>query len=254
MELDGISCLSLENQVTDFPVHYHETYCISLIHKGIERLDLEGQTHYGEAGSITVTRPFEIHSQPVISTDLRPGFDTIYLSEDLMKFYMQTQDQVHLSRKINDHRTSQNLINLRDAIHLQEETEVALQAFISSLKPYASTLVSRKDESAAFSPWLVEVKDFVECNITTKISLNELAAIANLNKFGFSKVFKTYTGMSPMNYVLMQKVFSAKRSISQDSNLTFIAYKYDFSDLSHFSNTFKRFVGVSPLQYRNNLR
>lgn len=253
MELDNLSYLSLKNQVTDFPVHYHETYCISLIQKGVERLDLGNQSHFGEAGSVTVTHPLEVHAQPVIDSNFPPGFDTIYLSEDLMKYCAQSSGRVHLQRKINDPTTSQKLLNLRDAIELRTDTEIALKAFVESLKPYQVCGEFTLPQEADL-PWLDEVKGFIEYNLSSKINLNELAAIANLNKFGFSKTFKNHTGMSPMNYVLMQKVFSAKQRISVGSSLTMLAYEFDFTDLAHFSKTFKRFVGISPQQYKVNLR
>ena len=86
-----------------------------------------------------------------------------------------------------------------------------------------------------------------------KFELNELSKIANINKFGFAKKFKTFTGMTPMNYILMRKIFSSKKAISSNSELTEIAYQYNFTDIAHFSKTFKRFIGISPKQYKKSI-
>jgi len=77
--------------------------------------------------------------------------------------------------------------------------------------------------------------------------------LANINKFGFVKKFKASTGMTPMNYVLMRKIFSSKKMISSNSELTTIAYQYNFTDMAHYSKTFKRFVGISPRKYQESL-
>ena len=77
--------------------------------------------------------------------------------------------------------------------------------------------------------------------------------IANLNKFGFAKKFKIFTGMSPMNYILMRKIFSSKKLISPNSELTKIAYQYNFTDMAHYSKTFKRFIGISPKKYKETI-
>ncbi len=58
--------------------------------------------------------------------------------------------------------------------------------------------------------------------------------------------------MTPMNYVLMRKIFSSKKYIKSNIELTEIAYKYNFTDIAHFSKTFKRFIGISPKLYQEN--
>jgi hypothetical protein len=44
MLFDNLEYLSVENQTTDFPKHFHETFCISLIHNGIEQINFENQS------------------------------------------------------------------------------------------------------------------------------------------------------------------------------------------------------------------
>ena len=95
-----------------------------------------------------------------------------------------------------------------------------------------------------------EINTFIEEHICNKFCLDTLAGIANINKFGFAKKFKSSTGMTPMNYILMKKIFSSKKLIGSNSELTDIAYQYNFTDLAHFSKTFKRFIGVSPKKYK----
>jgi AraC-like DNA-binding protein len=51
----------------------------------------------------------------------------------------------------------------------------------------------------------------------------------------------------------MRKVFSSKRLIHSNSELTEIAYLYNFTDLAHFSKTFKRFIGISPKKYKESI-
>ena len=98
-----------------------------------------------------------------------------------------------------------------------------------------------------------KINDYIENHIYDKIQLNELSKIANINKFGFAKKFKASTGMTPMNYILMRKIFSSKKAINSSSELTEIAYQYNFTDMAHFSKTFKRFIGISPKKYKESI-
>jgi AraC-like DNA-binding protein len=74
-----------------------------------------------------------------------------------------------------------------------------------------------------------------------------------MDKYNFSKAFRKATGLSPMNYVLMKKIFYAKSLIKKDSILIEIVYELDFTDQSHFNKQFKRFVGISPSAFQANL-
>lgn len=104
MSYDNLEYITIENQTTDFPKHFHETFCISLIHKGIERIDFENQNLFSEAGSISITNPFEIHSNPLIDSKTRLKFDTIYISNDLMKYLLKGENITFINRKINNNK------------------------------------------------------------------------------------------------------------------------------------------------------
>ena len=82
--LDNIECLRVNHQQADFPEHFHETFCISLIREGVEAIKMQDTILYGEAGSITLNNPFEIHANPIVDQEVKVSFDTIYLSQDVV--------------------------------------------------------------------------------------------------------------------------------------------------------------------------
>jgi AraC-like DNA-binding protein len=254
MPLDNLEYLTIKKQVTDFPNHYHETFCISLIHKGIEVINLNGQNFYSETGSITITNPYEIHSNPLIDSASQLSFDTLYISKDLMKYLLNGKNIAFINRKITNQKANELFIKLKKAIDFNDnqKVELLLFKFIEILKYYS------QEKNEAYTDLnfntLNQINDYIENNINSKFCLEELAKIANINKFGFAKKFKASTGMSPMNYILMKKIFSSKKNICKNSELTQIAFDYDFSDMAHFSKTFKRYVGLSPKIYKDNLK
>ena len=84
MVSNEISFISIESQNQDFPKHFHETFCISLIRKGIEKIELEDGFLYSPSNSISITNPYEVHANPVVDSDAKVSFDTIYISADFM--------------------------------------------------------------------------------------------------------------------------------------------------------------------------
>ncbi len=250
MKIDGLEYITIENQTTDFPKHFHETFCISLIHKGTERIDFENQSLFSEAGSISITNPYEIHSNPLIDSKTQLKFDTIYISNELMKKLNDGKNIQFLNRKINSRNANKLFLDLKKAMEIgdSKNTEMYLKEFIAILKSYSQ---EHKKEYAELNLGnFNQINTYIENHIFEKFCLNELSKMSNINKFGFAKKFKAATGMTPMNYVLMKKIFSSKKLINHNSELTAIAYQYNFTDLAHFSKTFKRFIGISPKNYK----
>jgi len=253
MPFDNLEYISIENQTTDFPKHFHETFCISLIHKGIEQIDFDNQSLFSEAGSISISNPYEIHANPLIDCNSLLKFDTIYLSNDLMKHFTNGQSIKFVNRKINSEKANQLFMEVKNAMDTRKPKtiEFHLQLFVNTLKFYSQE--NEKSYSEINFKSFNQINDYIENHIHDKFCLNELSKMANINKYGFVKKFKISTGMTPMNYILMKKIFSCKKLIHSNSKLTEIAYQYSFSDMAHFSKTFKRYIGISPKMYQANL-
>lgn len=100
--------------------------------------------------------------------------------------------------------------------------------------------------------WFVSaVETYVENHIEEKITLQLLGDHFNMSAFYFSKVFTNYFTMSPMQYVLTQKIQFSKHLLEEDTlSIQEIAHSLGFSDQSHFTKTFKKNMGVSPFSYR----
>ena len=252
--LDNIECLSVNHQKSDFPEHFHETFCISLIRKGVESIKMKDQTFFGEAGSITLTNPFEIHANPILDKEVSVSFDTIYLSQDLVDHYLGSRNNSFLPHQINDPSLTDFFLLVRKSLNTGSHQDLLtyLREFLLRLHAFSSLALTKG--SFSFSAIWSEIILYIDHHIEEKINLDMMAQFANQDKFAFAKNFKAKFGMSPINYVLMKKVFKAKTYILPETELTQLAYQFNFSDQAHFSKTFKRFVGVSPLEYKRQLR
>jgi len=253
MTFDNLEYISIENQTTSFPKHFHETFCISLIHKGIEQIDFENQSLFSEAGSISITNPFEVHSNPLIDTSSFLKFDTIYIPNELMKFMLNGKTIKFVNRQIESKDANILFLKLIDALNKKspENIKAQLSKFLNCLKTYSEE--NEKDFYELNLDNFKHINSYIENQICKKFNLEKLSQMANINKFGFTKKFKASTGMTPMNYILMKKIFSSKKLISVNSQLTEIAYQYNFTDMAHYSKTFKRFVGISPKKYQESI-
>jgi AraC family transcriptional regulator len=91
---------------------------------------------------------------------------------------------------------------------------------------------------------------FVEDNLDRPISLEELATIANVSRFHFSRIFRQTTGVSAMTFVEQSRIRRAQILLSE-SNLPLVevALMTGFSDQSHFTRRFALHVGTTPGAY-----
>tara|TARA_B110000090_G_C13277563_1_gene406728 strand:+ start:74 stop:850 length:777 start_codon:yes stop_codon:yes gene_type:complete len=253
MIFDNLEYISVKNQKTSFPKHFHETFCISFIHTGVEQIDFENQSFFTEAGNISITNPYEIHSNPVIEDGSYLNFDTIYIPNELMQEVLKGKNIKFVNRQIKSKKANQLFLELKNDLDTKNEKviEFSLSQFVNVLKFYSQE--NEKEYSGLNFDSFNKISNYIENHIYDKIQLNELSKIANINKFGFAKKFKSSTGMTPINYILMRKIFSSKKAINSNSELTEIAYQYNFTDMAHFSKTFKRFIGISPKKYKESI-
>src|SRR5262245_43042736 len=95
------------------------------------------------------------------------------------------------------------------------------------------------------------VVEYVEEHLDVSPTLGQMAAIAHLSAYHFTRQFKAATGLPPHQYVILRRVERAKLLLQRgDLSLAEIAVGAGFTDQSKFSHTFKRVVGVSPRQFR----
>lgn len=127
-------------------------------------------------------------------------------------------------------------------------------SLILYLTQHYSTAVPGQDQVRGGLPGLrlKRVLEYIETNLSRDIHLDELAETASLSSFHFAKLFKQSTGASPHQYILQRRLERAKDLLRKPAmTLSEISLDTGFSDQSHFTNVFRRFVGVPPSKYRS---
>jgi len=95
------------------------------------------------------------------------------------------------------------------------------------------------------------VESYIEENIDHAITLAELAAVAQLGVFHFSKRFRAAFDCAPHTYVMQRRVEHAKRECSRTSlPLAVVAENAGFFDQSHMNRMFRRILDTTPAAYR----
>lgn len=95
---------------------------------------------------------------------------------------------------------------------------------------------------------------FMEENIETSITLQDLANYTGYSPSHFSMIFKKNTGHSPLSYFNLLKIKKACELLeTTDMKINQICCMVGINDSYYFSRIFTKTVGVSPKKYRENL-
>lgn len=99
------------------------------------------------------------------------------------------------------------------------------------------------------------VQDYIRKNYTKKLTLDELAETANINKYYFIRLFKQKTGLSPIDYLIHVRLAEAEKLLTEtNTSVTEISDQVGFHSPSHFSKTFKESNHITPSQFRKKYR
>ncbi len=242
---DNMEFLQVNSSKHEFPMHYHDTYCISIVEEGF----------FGEnnviapAGSLIISHPFEVHQNNLVGNSTY-SLTSFYINPSLWKYL--SNDAVSFENKVICDYKLYSLFKAIVAKINTSSTQVIQQNLQHSIFKLATTHGSYKPfHSLEKSNDIDEIKQFIDQEISNKLSLDTLSKTIGMTKFQFTRWFKKQVGISPFEYILLQKTEKAKKLILNDVSLVHIALDLGFYDQSHFSNYFKKYVGVSPMTYKN---
>jgi AraC family transcriptional regulator len=127
-----------------------------------------------------------------------------------------------------------------------------LQLFESPTPPAAPRLAPRR---RGLVPWQVRrVTTYMGDNLERGIGLQELAGLVGLSRFHFCSSFRLATGRTPHEELTWQRIERA-RTLLADPTLRIIdvALAVGYQTPSAFAASFRRFVGVTPTEFRRTL-
>lgn len=96
-------------------------------------------------------------------------------------------------------------------------------------------------------------REWINDNLTSKITLDQMAGMACLNKFHFLSNFKQVFNTTPHQYLMerrLQKAFDLLKH--QQYSVTEVCYLLGFESIGSFSNQFRKRFRISPSALHHN--
>lgn len=100
---------------------------------------------------------------------------------------------------------------------------------------------------------IAEVLEWIDRNYAQRITLQTLSEVAAVHEKHLCRVFKEFTGQTPIDYVNQIRMeYACAALLRSYKSITEIALDCGFSDAGYFSRQFRRLKGITPRAFREN--
>ena len=104
-----------------------------------------------------------------------------------------------------------------------------------------------------FPKTFMKLEQELRNNLSHQWTVEEVADLVGLGTTLFNEKVKSYSGFSPLNYLINIRISEAIKLLKvPDISLTDIALDTGFYSSQHFSTTFKKLTGYTPSEFRKN--
>lgn len=104
-----------------------------------------------------------------------------------------------------------------------------------------------------FPKTFMHLEEVLRQNLAHQWTVEEMAALVGLGTTLFTERVKSYSGFSPINYLINIRISEAIKLLKRpDISVTDIALDTGFYSSQHFSTTFKKLTGYRPSEFRKN--
>lgn len=258
----------------NFTEHHHTAIEISYIAEGCGTYRIHGKDVKIKAGDLFIFGTNEVHwiyeiSEPMVLLNIQcepryiwspqsGSFDNTLLDP----FFDKNGELIkHIA---GDDPLSYQIVEIMKKVKTElENRELGHETIVRSYFFEILVLLSRKytKENSAQSVRAGRLGDmeqalrFIDENITSPISLDEIAQSANMSRTYFCTVFKKLNGLSPWEYIGLKRIQMAKKLLETSSkSILEISLECGFNNISHFNRAFKGATGRKPSEYRSKFK
>lgn len=237
--------------------HSHAGYSIGIIEDGVGGNFYQGSTYLAPPSSIIFMNPEEVHTGYAVN-DLPLTYRMLYPSVNLIQELigeMQTYKFAYFKEAVVQDKTlARNICYLHTVLEkchdCLEKQSLLVEVFSAVFCRYADTKI--KPAKLGNEQRIVSsIKDYLQDNFRSNISLKQLADLTNLNRSYLIRVFRKAVGMPPYTYLNQIRVEQAKLLLMQGTAIADVAAAVGMSDQSHLNRHFKRIVGITPGRFRS---
>ncbi len=254
--LGGVELLSATYESHVFPPHAHETLVLATVEVGRIEVQCEGRTHAVAPGDVLVIAPGAIHSA-WSPTAVPWQYRAVYLREEQRASLLagvagEEPSRVAGAAVLRDPEVAAALDSAHAALAgFARDPRSAARAVhpLRDVLEECSRALRTADRAPRPSDRIARVQAHIEQHLHRRVTLEELAEVAGMSRFGLVRVFSDALGVSPYAYFMQRRLDHARHLLACGGDISNTAHRLGFADQSHLTRWFLRVVGVTPGEY-----
>lgn len=244
--------------------HYHDAYEIYFQLEGRRYCFVDNICYTLEPGDLMIYKPFDLHYSESRDVD--------YYERYVLNFHTEA-----LSILLSNSEINMLLKKLGAGVsHLSEDQRKIVYAYYEEISKYSLMkgflaekltysavlqflmyIVNHVDikntyQSNVIAPQIIIALEYINNHYKEKISLDEIAHVANMSKYYFCRTFRTVTGATVFEYINNVRLIKVHNLlIHTQMPIEEIAAQTGFGVGTSLTRAFKKDYGMSPRSFRN---
>ncbi len=181
-----------------------------------------------------------LYSDSILKGDI---FEVFHLSKNNFSQKLQALSLAKNTHSLDYQNNNENLFfEIGEAFVLDQAPKLSYLTRINTAKPETKKEIVKR---------LCWAKEHLESYFFLDIQVKDLARIATMSEFHFSRMFKMVFRYSPYQYQIKLRMERAKQLvICKDRLIQDIAQEVGYSDIHVFSKAFKKYFGMFPTAFK----
>lgn len=239
-----------------FAPHWHDYYVLGLITDGVQTFHYRREHYVTTRGGLFILNPGEPHTG---ESAIEAGFTyrALYPTQEHMEQVMRELGRPGVLPQFSTTRIDErDIASSIFRFHALLSSELSVLERQTHWLSLLTTLVLRYgSERLALPPAGAEpqavslARRYLEEHYAERITLPHLAEQTSLSPFHLVRVFRRATGITPHAYLESVRIRYAQHLLELGNAPAFVAYLTGFSSQSHFTERFRRTIGVTPAVY-----
>lgn len=258
----GVGLLRARYVRQSFPRHTHDHFVVCLDERGAHGSWYRGANVVIPERAITVVPPGAVHSGQMVAGlpwHYRAMYPSVELVTALARELGLPTGCTPSFRDLWVH--DPELAELFLHAHLRAERSddeleregLVLSVLMAVIQRHA-THARRLNEEGPRTPGVARAVDLMRSCYARRLTLADLARAAETGRYAVIRAFQRQIGMSPYAYLTQIRVERARALLQSGSSVAAAARRVGFSDQSHLTRKFKRFVGITPAAFARGAR
>lgn len=142
-------------------------------------------------------------------------------------------------------------VSLSSSVTKDIIADLTLQEMLIQIIQLQTLKATQNDTIEDSKSAIMPIVSYIRENLNNDLSLKKLTDFSCMSKTTFHRFFKKELGMSPVEFIMHEKIKMAKALLNEPNiQINQVSYELGFDDSNYFIRLFKKHEGITPKQYQ----